>query len=316
MSFIAALTTAILPVLAIAATGYLLGTFRDIDVDVLGTITIYVLTPALVFDSFAQTSFSAPTLLKVGIGVILFTAIMLGLAAIIASLSGFATNLRSATMLTSSFPNSGNYGIPLSAFAFGLIGRSTAILFLAVQSILVYSVGVYVASRGEGANTRRALKDIFTLPLIYAIALAGIARLLNIVPPANTTIMETIELTGNAAIPVLLLMLGVQLANTRYQMSMNHIFVPTILKLFIAPLVAIGIALGLQFSNMTVSRVFILECSMPAAITPLLLTVEYSDNSDQISGPEYVSTTIFVTTILSIGTLTILIGLLKSGYIL
>ncbi|MFB6198883.1 MAG: AEC family transporter, partial [Halobacteriaceae archaeon] len=76
---------------------------------------------------------------------------------------------------------------------------------------LVYSIGVFVASRGEGAHPRRALKEVFRLPLLYAALGAGLARYLGIVPTGS--LMETIALTGNAAIPVMLIMLGIQLIN-------------------------------------------------------------------------------------------------------
>ena len=54
-------------------------------------------------------------------------------------------------MLASTFLNSGNYGIPLSEFAFGGVDRATAVLFLAAQSVVIYTVGVYAASAGAAS---------------------------------------------------------------------------------------------------------------------------------------------------------------------
>jgi len=59
--------------------------------------------------------------------------------------------------------------------------------------------------------------------------------------------------------------------------------------------------------------VFVLACAMPAAVTPLLLMIEYDTGAEGISGPEYVSTAVLLTTLGSIGTLTLLLAVLQSG---
>lgn len=312
-----ALTTAILPVLSIAAIGFLLGSVHDLDVNGLSTVTIYVLTPALVFYSLSTTTLSGELAAKLVGSVIVFTVVMVLLAESVGRVLGESEPALGAMVLTSTFPNAGNYGIPLSAFAFGAIGRSTAVLFIAAQSVMMYTVGVYVASRGNSTDAVSAVKTVFELPLVYAVVAAGVAQYLDVVPATDTAVMETLKLTGDAAIPIMLLMLGIQLANTDYGVAVSRVGTATTLKLVVAPFVALGIVLAIGFENPTVARVFILECGMPAAITPLLLTIEFADDdhSSLISGPEYVSTTIFVTTLVSIPILTVLIGVLQSGFL-
>ena len=313
MSLWSALSTAILPVLSVAVVGYVLGSARDIDVQPLSTVTIYVLTPALVFHSLTTTPIGGATAAKLFVGVAAFVIVMAVIAEGLGRLRGETEPVLGALVLTSVFPNAGNYGIPLSAFAFGGIGRTTAVLFLASQSILMYTVGVYLASRGEATSTLRAVAEVFKLPLVYAVAAAGLAGWLGVVPPADSTMMETIRLTGDAAIPVMLLLLGIQLANADHG-ALTRVGTANVLKLGVAPIVGAGLALVLGFGETGIARVFILECAMPAAITPLLLAVEFdSGNADGISGPEYVSAAIFTTTVLSVVTLTILIAVLQAG---
>ena len=316
MSFVDALTQAILPVLAIAGTGFVLGRVRDIDVEPLSTVTIYILTPALVFSSLATTTLSGEAVASLAIGVVAFTLVMVGLSEGTASLLGETGAVRSGLVLTSTFPNAGNYGIPLSAFAFGAIGRSSAVLFIVVQAVLMYTIGVYVASRGAAGEWRDSVLEVFKLPLVYAVLAAGAARWLDVVPPSDSAVMQAITLTGDSAIPVMLVMLGIQLANTNYGATIGRVWAPTTLKTLAAPLVAVGIALPLGFANADVARVFVLECAMPAAITPLMLSIEYGGDSGNVSAPEYVSTTIMVTTLLSVPALAILITVLQSGIVL
>ena len=56
----------------------------------------------------------------------------------------------SAFVLVAVFPNSGNFGFPLSEFAFGATGRTTAVIYLTLEAVLAYTPGVSVASRGAG----------------------------------------------------------------------------------------------------------------------------------------------------------------------
>lgn len=311
MSLFDALTTAVLPVLSIAAAGFLLGRVRDVRPDALATVTMYVLSPALVFSSLATSDLGGEAVLRVGVGVIAFTVLMLGVTAVAVRATDDPESVHGAAMLTSAFPNAGNYGIPLSAFAFGAVGRSTAVLYIAAQALLMYTVGVYIASRGAASDPRDALVEVVKLPLLYAVAVAGAARWAGVVPPADTAVMQTITLTGNAAIPVMLLMLGIQLANTAAGRSLSRVRTATVLKLFVAPAVALGVAALLGFDDSTVAKVFVLECAMPAAVTPLMLTVEFSGSGSD--APEYVSTAILVTTLGSLATLTVLVSLLQRG---
>ena len=316
MSFVDALTQAILPVLAMAALGYLLGRVKEIRIDPLSTVNIYILLPALVFSSVATSTIGGSSFVTLAVGVVGFNLVMVAIAEGVAALIGETGPVRSGLVLTSTFSNAGNYGIPLSAFAFGATGRATAVLFIVVQMVTIYTIGVYVASRGTVESWTRSLTEVFKLPLVYAVLAAALFRYLDVIPPAESNVMRVITLMGDASIPLMLILLGIQLANTRYGTEMRRVVPPVGLKTIVAPLVAIAIALPLGFADPTVGRVFVLECAMPAAVVPLLLTIEYSSESGPGSAPAYVSTTILVSTVLSIPALAILITVLQSGVIL
>jgi predicted permease len=316
VSLLSVLGSAVLPVVAVAGIGFVLGRVRDVDVEPLSTITIFVLAPALVFYSLLTTPIDGPTVARLFAGVATFTVAMLALAEGVGRLLGEQEPILGAVVLTSTFSNAGNYGIPLSAFAFGALGRSTAVLYIAVQSVLMYTVGVYVASRGQSGSMRGAVGKVFRLPLVYAVVAAALVRALDLVPPTDIAAMQTIRLTGDAAIPVMLLMLGIQLAGSTGGGTVRRVAPATALKLLVAPVVALGVALGLGLSG-TVGRVFVLECAMPAAVTPLMLTIEFGrDRTAGLSAADYVSTTILVSTLASLVTLTGLIAVLQSGAVL
>ena len=307
--------TAILPIIAIAAVGFLLGRTKPIDPDPLNTVTVYVLVPALVIHSLVTTTLSGGTLVRVAVGVVAFVAAMAAISEAIGRVADVSEPRLSALVLVATFSNSGNFGIPLSEFAFGTAGRSTAVLYMATQSVLMYTLGVYVASRDSGSGLAQGLKTVFRIPLIYAVIAALLIRALGVAPPADSAVMETLGLVGNASIPLMLLILGVQLAKTDYAAAVSKAGGATALKMGVAPLVAVPIAFALDFESATVARVFVLECAAPAAVTPLILMVEFAGDvrGGGVSVPEYVSTVVLVTTLVSVPVLTGLIALLRAG---
>ena len=315
VSLLSVLGSAVLPVIAVAGVGAVLGRYRGVDVKPLSDVTLYVLAPALVFYSLVTTPITGATAARLFAGVAAFTLVLVGIAEASGRALGETDPVLGGFVLSSTFANAGNYGIPLSAFAFGALGRSTAVLYIAAQSVLMYTVGVYVAARGEAVSAGTALRRVFGLPLIYAVAAAGVVRAFDLAPPTDTALMETIRLTGDAAIPVMLLMLGIQLADATSGSSVRRVLPASGLKLLVAPVVAVGIALALGLDG-TVGRGFVLECAMPAAVTPLMLTIEFGGEETGLSAADFVSTTILVSTLASLATLTALIAALQAGVVL
>lgn len=99
---------------------------------------------------------------------------------------------------------------------------------------------------GWATTSRQAFRNLASVPLLYATALALIARALAITLP--TPLLRGVGLCGAAAVPVLLLMLGIQLA----QLQMGRDIGPTTLamglRLVVAPLLAVVLtdALGME----------------------------------------------------------------------
>jgi predicted permease len=316
VSLLSIFGTAILPIVALAGIGFLLARATGVEADALNTVKIYVLAPALVFHSLATTNLGTRTLAGVGVGVLLFTAVMAILAEGVGRGLGEVEPVLGTLVLVSIFSNAGNYGIPVSEFAFGEVGRATAVVYIVAQSVAMYTLGVYLAARGDGSNVREGLKTIFTIPLIYALIAALGLRWLGAVPPESVAAMQTIRLVGDSAIPVMLLILGIELATTDVGAATLRIAPATVLKMAVAPLVGVAIALVIGFENPDVARVFVLECAMPSAVTTLILTGEFAGPATgDLAATDYASTTIFATTLLSVPMLTALIAILQAGVI-
>jgi len=316
VSLVSVFATAILPIVAVGGVGYLLGRFRDVQTDALNTIVVYVLAPALVFHSLATTTLAQSTLARITVAILLFHVLTVFVAEAAGRLFGVSKTALAAIVLVAAFPNTGNYGVPVSNFAFGETGRATAVVYLSVQAVLIWTVGVYIASRGNAENRLEGVRRVFSVPLIYAVAVALVVRALDLVPPVDSTAMSTLQLVGDSAIPVMLLLLGIQLARTNVGSTLSAVAGVVGLKMVVVPFIGIGVALAVGFSDPTVARTFVLEGAMPSAVTPLILVGEFADG--EVAGVpvmEFVSTAIFATTMVSVVTLTVLIAILQSGVV-
>ncbi|MFB6156819.1 MAG: AEC family transporter [Haloferacaceae archaeon] len=317
MSLLSAFTSAILPILAVMGVGYVLARALDPDVAGLNAVALYAFLPALVFHSLATTDLGGGTLVRIFAGVGAFVFGMMLVAEATGRLLGVEEPFRSVDVLASAFPNAGFYGIPLAEFAFGPVGRTTAVLYITALAFLMYTVGVYVASRGGGTGGARAVGEVFRLPLVYAIAAALLARALGVVPPEGGTAMATVAMVGNASIPLMLVIVGIQLAGLDRAVA-PRVVAPTALKLLVAPVVGLAVALAVGFENVDVARVFVLLCATPVALVPLSLTISYSDDPSRsgVAASEHLTTVIFVSTLASVPVLTVLITLLRSGAVI
>ncbi|MFC7018667.1 MULTISPECIES: AEC family transporter [Haloarcula] len=313
MSLLDIFATAILPVVAVSAVGFGLGRYEGVDPDALNTVTVYVLAPALVLHSLMTSTLTGTTIAGVVVAVVMFTAVMLAVAEAIGRAWGQSEPLLGAFVLVTIFPNTGNYGIPLADFAFGPKGRSLAILVTALQGVMLYTLGIYVAARGEESDPLADMRRVLGVPLVYAVVVALAVRWLGAVPPTDSTLMGTLEILGNASIPVMLLILGIQLSDVDVGGTLRPVGVASGLKLLLAPVVALGAVLLVGFQDPTVARVVVLLLATPTGVTTIILVGAFSHAEEGIAPGEFVSATVLVTTLLSVLTVTVLVAVLQSG---
>lgn len=318
MALLSVFTQAILPLVAVVGSGIVLGWSRDIDSGPLNTVTVYILLPALVFHSIATTELPAETLVSVGAGVVGLVLAMTVISELVARAVGETEPLLGTFVLMTVFPNAGNYGLPVAEFTFGSLGRATAVVYIIVLLVLMNTLGVYLASRGGSGTLLAGLKTVASVPLVYAVLLAALARGAGVIPASDAATMQTLKLVGDSAIPVALIVLGLELADTRPRRDLFVRISPAaVVKMFVGPLVAVVLVLTLSIQNDVVASAFVLLAATPSAVTPLIIATEFSEESDgDLTVGEYASNTILLTTVLSIPIITILTFLLKSDLVL
>jgi len=192
--------TIVFPVFAIVGIGYLYGRFRRIDLTAANQINMAVLLPALIFSVLSGKNFQIGQYGALAAGA---TLVMLGsglLAWPVARLTGIPAKTFVPPMM---FTNSGNMGLPLAVFAFGEAALPAAVVVFIVENGLHFTLGTWLMDR------RAHWLEVLRQPIVIA-TLAGIAfSLSGLTLPAP--LPATIELLGQASIPLLLVSLGTRL---------------------------------------------------------------------------------------------------------
>jgi predicted permease len=298
--FLAILWEVILPVFIIITLGYLLERRLSLDISPISRVTFYGLTPCLVFSSMAKSSVSGADIWKI-VSFALLTTMIMGLFSwALARALRFSQAMESAFLLTILFVNAGNYGLSVNLFAFGQAGLERATIFFTVSALLTHSVGVYLASRGR-ASGLDALHNVFRVPAVYGVLVGFVFNLASITVPEPVT--KAVDLLGRSSVPLMLLLVGIQLAKTSLAGELKVIGLATFVRLVVAPAVALVLAVWLGLTGVS-RQACITEASMPSAVTTTILATEFG------AEPQFVAGVVFVSTLASIITLTLLLALI------
>jgi predicted permease len=298
--FFEVFTQNILPILLVAVVGYLLRTRLKIDKRTLSSVTFYAFSPALVFTSLVNSRIPGDEFLSLASFTIIVTLLMGGVALVMALLMRAKRQDTIALLLVLMFVNAGNYGLTLNRLRFGEEGLARAIVYYIISTILVFTLGVFIASMGQ-ASWRESLSRLVRLPAFYAVILAMVVFVLDIQIP--NPIMRGVELLSAGAIPTMLVVLGMQIADLK---SLDGVWlaVPaSLVRLLVAPLIAVLVAGLLGLTGLTRATA-IIEASMPTAVIATILATEFNVR------PGLVTSTVVLSTLLSAITLPLVITVL------
>ncbi len=283
----------------IIALGVLFEKTKCPDFKSISDLTLYFFSPCLIFSGLIKGHEQLGSFLPRAIAfMLLMTLFFWGVSAAFGRILGLDTRKNSAFSLSTIMMNTGNYGLPLVLFAFGKEGLAYGVIVLVLFTFPLGTLAIYIASRGQ-APIRESLLEILRIPLFHAVVLASVWRYFQL--PMPSMILKSIDLVGQAAIPGLLMLLGIQLSRTSIR---GGILLPVLsssgLRLVLSPLVAIALCAVLGIQGLP-RNVLILQTSTPSAVIPLLYAINYDTH------PEIVAATIFVSTLLSGVTLTLVL---------
>jgi predicted permease len=288
------------PILLAAAVGFALAKWLNINPRPLSQLIFYVFSPVLVFKLITNSKLSnQDILLTLTIAIALIVSIGL-LSWLIGKLLRFDRRMLAAVMITAMFMNAGNYGLPLTNFAFGEQALAFASVFFVVNAMLTNTVGIVIASSGS-MSVLNAIKGLLKFPAIYALTLGILFLQFSWKLPSGLD--RTVNLLSDAAIPCMLVLLGMQLVSIRWNGHIKPLIVTSSMRLLIAPALAFGMTRLFGMTGPAYQAV-ILEAGMPVAVLTTILATEFD------AEPSFVTTAVLITTLLSPLTLTPLLAIL------
>ncbi len=292
----------ILPVFLIIFSGYLLEKAAKLDFRTLTCASLYLFTPALTFSALMKRDLRLELVADLFLFMLLYTAAMLVISVMAGRLLKMEGETRSALHLTTVMMNVGNFGLPLAYFAFGDAGLEISILTFVLFNIPLSTLAIVLA-QGGGIGLGAAIVNMLKIPIIHGVLMAFVLKGLGITLPE--VVLRPIDLVGQAAIPLMLVMLGMQLARTRLESGLGFLSLSATIRLAAAPLVAVSVAALIGLHGLERS-VVVLQTSTPSAVLPLLYALRFGTRPDLVAGA------IFTSTLLSAGTLTVLLYLLQT----
>jgi malate permease and related proteins len=297
MSFPALISTFannILPIVLLSGAGYALGKLLHIDPRSLGRVVFYIFGPVLLFDLLVQNQLDLGETTIVVAFALCFILTIGGLTFLLGRLLKLERPALVATVITTMFANTGNYGLPLVSFAFGEQALPYAGIYFATTTLLFYTLGVFLASLGH-MSLQEAAIGLLKIPTLYALVLAILINGLNIQIPMP--VARAVELAAGGTIPLMLILLGVQLTRVEFSGSQRAMQLSVALRLVVAPLVALLFAALFGLQGLT-RQASVTQASMPSMVNTTVLAAEYNLDS------KLVTAVVFLSTLLSPLTLT------------
>jgi hypothetical protein len=285
----------------IGAAGYALGRARLVDPQPLTSLSVAVLAPAISFYAVTTATADHGVLARMALYLVLQLVLIGVIAAAVSAASGWDRARRTGLLLATLFSNAGNAGLPLALFAWGAPGLAAALAFFAVQAVIVNVLAAYIAAQAE-SGARRALRTLARLPVTYAVAAGLVLDALGIVPPVP--VAKAAELLANGAVAVMLLLIGVQLAQVRPGGEWPAITAATVIRLGVAPVLAWVTAPWVGLEGVA-RQTSILQSSLPTAVTAAIWAAEFG------VAPSLVSGAVIVTTLASPLSVAVLLTLLR-----
>ena len=195
----------ILPVFTIVLLGYLYARRVKPDMTMVNRISMNVLAPALVLSALSSKEFDVAThwpLMLASVGVVVGSGL---LAWPLARAVGVDTRTLVPPVM---FNNCGNMGLPLAVLAYGTAGFGPMVALFTISNLLHFTLGVWII------NHHARFSNLLRNPIVWS-TFAGFALALTH-PPLPGFLTVSVKLVGDALIPMMLLSLGVRLADVRW----------------------------------------------------------------------------------------------------
>lgn len=298
--FVSTFINVVLPVFGLVLTGYLSGPHLKLEARTLARASYYIFVPAFVFDIISQANVEPGLAGTMVFYIFAAHIICAGIAFTVARLMGRTPQIIAAYVLIAVFGNVGNFGLSMVKFSLGDAALASATVYFLMINFTAFVVGVTAAKLAHGGRFSTVFSVLRT-PAILSFFPAAYFWITNTEVPL--LLDRFAGLLGGAMIPVMLVTLGVQLAEMDKPRLSIDVIIASGIRLIIGPIVAATLAI--PFGLVGLERgAGILQSAMPPAVLTAIIAMEHD------LAPKFVTTTLLFGTIASLLTLTVVMSLL------
>lgn len=284
--------------LAVGVFAYRKDMITDKNRNQLISLTLNVLMPALVFNSFRAVT---TEILMTGLWAFIGSIIIYSFYALIGKLAyrDMEPSKRKVLDYATLVNNAGLAGQPFSLSMYGNTGALYASIFLVPHRIFMWSLGIKIlesdSKKVKGPST---LYKLIRNPSIIAVFFGLVRGLLQIELPSFLD--QSIMTMGSIVSPFSRILIGSIIATISvHSLFDKAVLRYTFIRLIFIPLTVLFVSKMIGLDE-TLIGVFTIMSSMPAGTTTALLAADYDLDE------EYASKIVFVTTILSVVTVPII----------
>ena len=277
------LLSATLPVFLLAALGGLVQRALRPDVPGYIRLVLYVFVPFLVFHQVAEVGESRIALGRFALAFVLAYALLYLVALSLGRILRLPRPVARTLLAAAVFPNSGNMGLSVALFSLGEAGLERAVVYFLLATVVLFGLGPSLFS---GSGLVRGVGLTLRLPFVWALLWgAGFAAFGWELP---AVLQRPVVMLAEAAIPMLLLGLGMQIARTPFRFG-GFELLASLLRLVGGPVAAAlaGSLLGLRGLDFSV---LVLISGMPVAVNAYMLAAEFGGDADLAARAVAVST--------------------------
>jgi predicted permease len=287
----AALVQTVLPIFLIIAVGYAIGTLKKVDVQPFIDLIVYVAGPCLIFASIARSDINLTDFTTIAGAALAIVLVMTSVALLIFKLT---RSDKKGLYLPLVFGNTSYLGYPVALFAFGMAGLSRAVVFDMINSLVIFSLGIYIV------HQKNEIREAFKIPLLHAVVVGLAFNLLHI--PVPDVIFTPIEMIGMITIPLALLVLGYKLTEIKLT-AVKVAVLASVFRILGGFLVALAIIELLSIDGM-VRDIILLQAAMPSAVMGMILAAKYDRDAS------LVASVVLITTVLSLISIPLILAML------
>ena len=272
-----ALVQTISPIFSIILVGYAIGKLKKVEVQPFIDLIVYIAGPCLIFTSISRSTINLTDFTLLAGAALAIILIMMSASFLILKLTH---SNKTGLYLPLVFGNTSYLGYPVALFTFGMAGLSRAVVFDMINSLVIFSLGIYIVSH------KNELLEAFKIPLLYAVIVGLTVNLAHI--PVPDVLFTPLEMTGMITIPLALLVLGYKLTEIRISAAKIAILA-ALFRICGGFAVALMIIQLLSIEGL-VRDIILVQAAMPSAVMSMILAAKYNRDASLVASVVLITT--------------------------